>query len=302
MTSVLATVVGVALLVLAIIDVIQTVFQPIGDGWLSRHLERGIWAVFVRLRRRWPRPMPFAGPVALFTIVGSWVALVVLGAALVYWPHFPGGFMVDRSLVAAGDRFLNAVYFSLVTLSTLGYGDISPVQSWLRIVGPLEAILGIGLLTASISWLLAIYAVLSRTWSLASELKLLRQGVESLGLELEDVGQAELAEVLGRITPRLLTLRSDLLRYPITYYFSDQDSFASLSLGLIYAERLVRRLGQEQAPPALRLRSHMVQQALESVAAVMATRFLRLPAQTEPEHVFLISARHHFRDPADLFW
>ncbi|MCB1061436.1 MAG: two pore domain potassium channel family protein [Verrucomicrobiae bacterium] len=53
----------------------------------------------------------------------------------------PGGFASSRdSQVGATDGSL--LYFSLVTLSTLGYGDISPITAQTRVLSALEAVTG----------------------------------------------------------------------------------------------------------------------------------------------------------------
>jgi hypothetical protein len=47
------------------------------------------------------------------------------------------------------------------------------MNGWLQLITPLEALLGFGLLTGSISWLLSIYPALLRRHSLAYEIALL---------------------------------------------------------------------------------------------------------------------------------
>ena len=42
-----------------------------------------------------------------------------------------------------GDNFSNAAYFSFVTLTTLGYGDISPISPVAQVIVYLEAIAGV---------------------------------------------------------------------------------------------------------------------------------------------------------------
>ena len=93
------------------------------------------------------------------------------------WPHFPDGFRFATELgPAAGQQgFVDALYMSLVTLGTIGYGDISPASDVLRLLVPLEALVGFALLTASVSWLLTVYPALSRRRSLAYEITLLRE-------------------------------------------------------------------------------------------------------------------------------
>jgi hypothetical protein len=99
--------------------------------------------------------------------------MLTIGWALVYWPWMPGHFLHTAEPDAPGSSLRDSLYFSLVTLATLGYGDISPLSGWLRMVAPLEALLGLGLLTGCVSWLLSIFPVLSRRRALAYEIHLL---------------------------------------------------------------------------------------------------------------------------------
>jgi hypothetical protein len=67
-----------------------------------------------------------------------------------------------------------------VTLATLGYGDIVPTSDLLRVLVPLEALVGFALLTAALSWVISVYPALSRRRSLARGATLLKgseQGV-----------------------------------------------------------------------------------------------------------------------------
>ena len=54
------------------------------------------------------------------------------------------------------------VYVSMVAVATLGLGDILSATPLLRIVVPLEALVGFVLLTAGISWVLQPYPELIR--------------------------------------------------------------------------------------------------------------------------------------------
>jgi hypothetical protein len=80
---------------------------------------------------------------------------VIVGFAGIYWAF--GVFGVGMLEFTAGNQravtFWDALYFSLVTVSSLGYGDIRPV-GWTRLFVGLEVILGLsffGLLVAKIS-------------------------------------------------------------------------------------------------------------------------------------------------------
>jgi hypothetical protein len=51
-------------------------------------------------------------------------------------------------------NFETALYFSLKSYTTVGYGDVLPLQSW-RLVGPIEAAVGVLMLGLSTGFLVA---------------------------------------------------------------------------------------------------------------------------------------------------
>jgi hypothetical protein len=83
---------------------------------------------------------PAADSDALAGAVFGYFLLVVVWAlffrALETWS--PGAF----TFTADDDPFTELLYFSLVTITTLGYGDISPVAPFARISAGLEAAMG----------------------------------------------------------------------------------------------------------------------------------------------------------------
>lgn len=52
---------------------------------------------------------------------------------------------------AAATASLDALSVSMVTMSTLGFGDITPAAGWLRIATPLEAFFGFALGTMPVA-------------------------------------------------------------------------------------------------------------------------------------------------------
>ena len=164
--------------------------------------------------------LSLAGPVAFVTVIATWAGLLVLGWALVFWPHMPGSFRFDAGIEAAGSDFVHALNVSLVTLTTLGFGDITPTSDALRLILPLEALLGFGLLSASISWLVSIYPALSRRRSLAYEISLLRAAEAEGDLSLDALTPDVAERMLAELTSRLVAVERDLVHFPISYYFS----------------------------------------------------------------------------------
>jgi hypothetical protein len=78
------------------------------------------------------------GPLLLPVTVATLVTLIILGYALLYWPHLPAGFNVDEKAQSA--RGIEALYFSGITFTTLGYGDIAPRSTPMRLLALSEAL------------------------------------------------------------------------------------------------------------------------------------------------------------------
>jgi Ion channel len=217
--EVLATVGGAALVLVALRDIFDTLFHPHGRGIVSERLIRGIWRATRRLAGTNHSILSFAGPLAFFAVILTWSALVILGFALMLWPHFPDDYVVTEG-AGRDDGIGDALYLSMVNLTSLGYGDIVPTATGLRYLGPLETLIGLGLLTASISWILILYRVLSDSRTLSDEIALLSETEREAGVRLNQIAPEAAAGVLSDVTSRLIAVRDDLAHSPIAYYFT----------------------------------------------------------------------------------
>lgn len=144
------TVAGAGLILLMLTDVFHTLLYPHGTGPVCRAIMRGLWLLSRKFRGR---AATLAAPLAMAAVIGAWVALALLGWALVYLPHLPEGFVYGDGVAREGD-FAEAFYISMVSLSTVGYGEIVPAHPLLRLAAASEAVTGFGLLTATVSWIL----------------------------------------------------------------------------------------------------------------------------------------------------
>ncbi len=91
--------------------------------------------------------------VTLNTIFGASCIYMLMGLAwasifsLLDWA-FPGSFTVPHDAASWTDRFgpmprqAQLIYFSMITLTTVGYGDIAPLSSAARFLAVIEAIIG----------------------------------------------------------------------------------------------------------------------------------------------------------------
>jgi hypothetical protein len=276
LAGVALTITGAAVIVGVLRDAFEALFHPDGRMVLSRAVMRGYWWLFHRIGARHPRAFVLAGPAMLLTILASWAVLLALGWALVLWPHFPEGFRFATELGPAGEQRgpVDALYMSLVTLGTIGYGDISPASDALRLLVPLEALLGFGLLTASVSWLLTVYPALSRRRSLAYEITLLREVTRRTGRGVFVRGQARSAERLfAELLSRLVAVERDLVQIPVSYYFTERDERFSLPRVMPWLLGMAERGLADDVPAPTRLRAEMLVAAIDDFARTTAERF-----------------------------
>jgi hypothetical protein len=269
--TVVLTVAAVALVAIALRDVFDTLFHESGRAVLSRLLMRGVWRVFRRLGGR--ERLSLAGPVALIVVVLSWAALLVVGWALLLMPHMPDSFAFGDA--PHSSRVVESLYLSLTTLTTVGFGDIAPAEGWLRLVSPLEALIGFGLLTASVSWLLSIYPLLSRRRSLAYEIHLLTEAEAKTGRPLTSMDAAAAESMYSELTSRLVAVERDMVTFPVAYYFAEADARFALPAAMPALLRLAEAGCAPSAGVAepVRLRATMLRDAIGDFARTTATRF-----------------------------
>ncbi len=68
---------------------------------------------------------------------------------------FPGSILINHA--AGSDRSSELLYFSLVTLSTIGYGDIVPLSGEVRMLAALEGVTGVLYVAITVALLVSSY-------------------------------------------------------------------------------------------------------------------------------------------------
>ena len=64
---------------------------------------------------------------------------------------------IQHSTAATANRHAELLYFSLITLSTIGYGDVVPVQGEVRMLAALEGIAGVLYIAITVALLVSAY-------------------------------------------------------------------------------------------------------------------------------------------------
>jgi hypothetical protein len=276
--TIVLTAAGVVLVAIALRDVFDTLFHESGRAVLSRLLMRGVWRVFRRVGGR--RRLSLAGPIALIVVVMSWATMLVVGWALFLMPHMPEDFAFGAR---HSSRVVESLYLSLTTLTTVGFGDIAPAEGWLRIVTPIEALLGFGLLTASVSWLLSVYPLLSRRRSLAYEIHLLTEAEAKTGRPVTELDAPAAESVYSELTSRLVAVERDMVTFPVAYYFGEADPRFALPAAMPALLRLAEAGCSPDVADPVRLRATMLRDAIDDFARTTAERFHGSAAESTEE-------------------
>lgn len=269
---------GAALVALAVLDIFRTLWHPHGFGGVARGLFVVVWRVSGRLPGQ-GRIAQASGALSLALTVIVWAALVVLGFALIYWPHLSTSFSFSSPLDPTRDGLPTALYVSLVAVTTLGLGDIVPESAVLRLVVPVEAIVGFLLLSAAISWVLQLYPALARRRSLSRELAALSgPGTRAVVLH----GDASVAAgLLHGLSGSVTRIHTDLLQYGEAYYFRENRTVASLAATGGVLLDLVET-GRRAEAPEVRHAAGVLAAVLDDLSSTLAEGFLRLDARDTP--------------------
>jgi Ion channel len=268
-------------------EIFRDLFQPSGTGTLSSFLGKQIF----ELSKRFRPLMSVAGPLSVVVVIACWAILVAAGFALIYWARYPSAFNgTGGDKQDAFGRFWTVLYFSLSTMTTVGSGQLAPRSSWIRIIAALESLIGISLLTASITWIVLIYPALGRMRELARRATTLVKAQKKIGVDLisDDV-----QGLLGDLAQSVIRTRVDFIHYPLIYYFHADTEGTSLADSLRQLGHLAERASEDKRAEAVRLAAAVLNMALADVATVLNDKFVQVKDPKDPEEVFAAVGRNH---------
>lgn len=276
--AIVVTAVGVLLIAAALIDVFQTLFHPAGRGAMSDWTAKLTWRACRLIARRRPHLLTYAGPTAILLIIVSWAGLTWLGFALIYKPQLATGF--DFSQASGGSPhtgMVEAMSLSIGALITLSEGSYAKLH-WLQLARGTEAVIGFGLLSASVSWLLSIYPVLESRRAVAQQATLLHHSERETHLDLVGDAPNRAEDWIMAIGADLASLRNQMAQFPITYYFDMGEPETALAGALSYLLELADR-SSSASQPGLRIAGTVLGGAVESFLEMLARDFLSMPTE-----------------------
>ena len=250
-----STVLGVAIIVYGLTDIFLTLLHPHARGRMTRGIVSGVWRLTSGLG---PRARAASGPIATLAVVLAWAAAQAVGWALVYLPHVPEGFLYNEGIDP--DRyvdFFEALYVSLVSLSTVGFGEVVPTEPIIRILTPVQAVIGFALLTASATWLLQLFPTLGRA---------------GYPERLHEMDAAAAATLVHGVAQQIAAVRVDLSQSPESYYFREGETPTSLGRALPVAVALAHE-ALTSPHTDLAMAGAVLDDALEDLGACLRDNF-----------------------------
>jgi hypothetical protein len=162
---------GVLVLLLVAVDVYSTILDdrprvgPLGDT-----LNRSVWRAALTIARRVSRQgrhrlLNFVAPLLMPMLIILYIAFIILGFALIFEPRLTTQFHTTRD--PASLTFSDAVFFSGMTLTTAGDGELIPGTMTTRLLSVGESATGVALISLAITYLLTVYGALQRKRTVA---------------------------------------------------------------------------------------------------------------------------------------
>lgn len=288
----LRIVAGFVLLIIAVHEIYRDLFQPSEQGSFSKMIGRAVFGTMKRI----PALLPSSGPIAFFTVIGCWVLVILCGFALIYSALYPAAFHITvQSEKNTPHLFVTVLYLSLEILTTLGIGDIIPQAEPLRFVVGGEALIGVVLFSATISWFLLLYPALARLRTLARRATILCEASKQIGARSIS-GNSE--SLLSAFALDVVQVRVDFVHYPVIYYFHSGSKHASLPDALLLLSRFAEEGIKEQNHESVRLAAAGLNAGLADLAHLLGTMFVHADPN-DPIAVFRAYAADHLSRGAD---
>jgi hypothetical protein len=287
-------VLGAAMIAGAMHDIFHTLFHPAGRGAMSDWLDRRIWAIFRAIAERRRGALTLGGPVIFLSVISVWALLIIIGFALIYYTRIHTGFAVAPGMDPAKHRtFFDAFNVSLGALITIA-GDFNSRSKILRLLMGAEAVIGFGLLTAAVSFLLSVYRVLEQRRSLAERATLQRQFESETGARLLQTDEGGAHSSIMTFAADLVQLRNSLTQFPVSYYFVGHENETSLPAILEYLRGLAESAEQSQKP-AIRFAGGVLMRSIREYLKTVARIFLRC-SPDDMQAVLRAYAKDHLRE------
>jgi hypothetical protein len=227
---------GVLLILVGVGDVFFTVLHYDGFGFLSSRLYHRLFDAVCSVTRPLPGRyrafgLSMAAPLMVPVTIVIWILLVSFGYAMIYYAGMKDG-NFSLSVPRLEPSFIEALYFSGITISTLGFGDVTPTSGFYQLLAVSEALTGFGILTLAITYVLGIYGVLQPLGVLSAGLYHQAQDTSDplsiLTPHFPDGEHRGLETHMMQLHRGLVEIYEGIRRYPLVYYYHSRRAYRSL--------------------------------------------------------------------------
>jgi hypothetical protein len=310
-----AFIAGFLCLCIVLVDAFQTIILPrraSGRFRLTRLFYTATWSPWAFFARRFgdktrrEAAFSYYGPLSLIFLLVVWAGAMITGFALLFY-SLGSPFRDASELVVS---FRSDLYVSGTTLFTLGLGDVTPLNRWVRELIVLEAGTGLGFLAVVMGYFPVLYGAFSRR-EVSIALLDARAGSPPTATELMrrhsyDGADKALALLLVEWERWSAELLESHISYPLLCYFRSQHTnqswLSALTAILDTSALLISGIRGVEARQA-QLTFAMARHAVVDLAQIFSLQPIqnapdRLPPQTYQQlfHVLCDSGVNVCRD------
>ncbi|NJB86329.1 hypothetical protein GGR26_002097 [Lewinella marina] len=239
---------GIGIVAIALTDFIYTTLSCNGSGYLSTGLNRLLGKLLVPHSdgmRNW------TGVIHLVASLLMWIILLLAGGFLVYLSDDE---MVVRAATKVPATASERAYYTAFVFSTLGIGDYAPGNSMGRHVTAVYSLLGFGVLTTAITYILSVTGAVTQKKNLATFISGMGQTPsELLAYFTTDPDGTLFSGRIDDLVNQLNSHLNDHLSYPIVHYFhSNRGAWSAvIQLAALYECLVALRIRYRANPEVL---------------------------------------------------
>jgi hypothetical protein len=289
-----ATVVAGALLMFVVlVDVGLTTVHPDVEGPLAERAQRWTWAIAVRLGsggQRHRRLLALAGPVMMAATFVVWLLAFTVGFALVAYPFIDEAYRAEAGLTELG--FVQALYYSGVTVTVLGYGDITPVAWPLQLATFVASASGFALLSGIVTYVIQVVIALNErvhfSLRMADDTEGSGDGADLVLGSVAEEGVDAARLRIGELADMTRDLNDRLHRFPVValcYRFADPQRDPEPAIkAAIEAAVAARLVSLDDSYGSLGPVARSLERACERLIADLSRQYVGRTARDGPQH------------------
>ncbi len=233
MLSILILILGIAVVVSTLLDILYTVLAPSGSGLVTGKLTHWMWRLVLNISgfKGEGKFLSNVGVFILMFIVIIWVLLLWVGNAMIVYsdPYA----LYNSTETAYQTDFVSKLYFSGYVLSAMGHGDYSPVSDFWKTYTALGSFTGVIFISLAISYLIPVIEAVSSKRLFSLKIDAMGKSPENILAKHWQSDDFEfLIEQLNELQSSIFQLSQQHLAYPVIHYFHSNNRYESSAIGM----------------------------------------------------------------------